>query len=83
MIYIISCAFLKYIVCIFLNYVIDCMFLGTKLSEHTTTIEFSLSLMPYSLLLQTTHLIPENVLFDAADIIPGLVSDAMDVVNSK
>lgn len=59
------------------------MLLGTKLSEHMTRMELSLSLMPYSLLLQTTHLIPENVLFDAADAIPGLVSDSVDVVNSK
>lgn len=59
------------------------MLLGTKLSEHMTRMELSLSLMPYSLLLQTTHLIPENVLFDAADAVPGLVSDTVDVVNSK
>lgn len=39
--------------------------------------------MPYSLLLQTAHLIPENILFDAAETIPGLISDSVDVVNSK
>lgn len=54
-----------------------------KLAEHTTGMELSLSVMPYPLLLQIAHLVPENVLIDAADSIPGLITEPTSVINGE
>ncbi|KFM60023.1 Nephrocystin-4, partial [Stegodyphus mimosarum] len=53
---------------------------GISSTQHTAGLEISLSLSRHPELLKLIHLVPENVVFDATYVIPGLIPESPDVI---